>query len=235
MPILVPPINPRDPAAANATSAVVRSIQEDWKRVLGGRVNITDLLLGEVAGYKVYFDTLRYIDDEPGPADNTPAPEGEEVTQRARVWLVSFTGQTSAARAVWANLVDRRAAVRVGERDSVLSGDAVGWKGFSGRLAHSRLHILMVPPCTDLTLGDELGDLLVVDREGRDPATTLVYLLHRRSAMPVHLDWKDAIWDWALESGAGRELAGFGPRAWLFQTSDAALLNELGRFVGGRA
>lgn len=225
MPVVVPPVNPGDPGGGGAASAVVRALQEDWKRQVGGRVDITDLMLGEVAGYKVYFDTLRYLEGERSEeVDAPPKPD--------RVALVSFTGQTSAARAVWANLVDRRESTRVDGREGKLLCDGIGWRSFSGRLAHSRLHILMVPPFTDTAPGDELGDLLVVDREGRDPATTLVYLLHRRSSLPVHMDWKDAIWEWAIETGAGRELAGFGPRAWLFQTSDQALLKELGRFAG---
>ena len=207
----------------------------------GSGVRFGETTMGEVAGLKVYVDTLRFLPSNPDSEGEAPRPAG--------AWLVGFSGQTSAVRGAWANLIGG-ANLRVGEEDYRLAQGSDGWRSFSTRLdpkasgneqngggrvrqVISIMHIIMLPPCADTAPQDALGDLLVVDREGQDPAMSLVRLLHRRSAMPVHPAWSQAIWNWAKDAGCRTELEGFGPRAWLIRTSDDELLKELPAILPG--
>jgi hypothetical protein len=92
------------------------------------------------------------------------------------------------------------------------------------RLGRSWEHIVLLPPCTE-TWG-HIGEMLVVERHGRERAATLMNLLAIRSSLPLDSEWSEEVWQWALVTEAAVELAGYGPRAWLVRLSDKRLTDE---------
>ena len=187
-------------------------------------IPLSELVEAEVSGLQVFLDTVRYDPDS------------------NQVWLLSLSGQSTAIRGAWANLTGFHSYLKLmpSEQLLTLAGGGLGWRSRSARvgdpkrLGRSWEHIVLLPPCTE-TWG-HIGEMLVVERQGREPAATLMNLLAIRSSLPLDAEWKEDVWQWAVETGAAVELAGHGPRAWLVRLSDQRLVDEfLTRFVSVEA
>ena len=179
-------------------------------------IHFDNLAIGEVAGCTISVDTLRYLPS---------AEAGGKLT-----YLVGFSAQTSVARAAWANLIAPRCSyLNVEDALYCLADGGKGWELRTSRVSHGVDEMVLFPPCADRWAG--VQQMLVVDRQGQHPADSLMRLLEYRSSVPLDDRWAAAIWDWAVETGASLELEGFGPRAWLIQLSDEALLGALARFL----
>ena len=183
-------------------------------------VPLRGLVSAEVAGLQVFLDTVRY------------EPESNHI------WLLSISGQSTAVRGAWANLTGFHSFLRLlpSEQLLTLADGGLGWRTRSARLGDPKRlgraweHIVLLPRCTE-TWG-HIGEMLVVERQARDPATSLMNLLAVRSSLPLDSGWKDEVWAWVLEVGAAVELAGHGPAAWLIRLSDKRLTDEfLPRFA----
>jgi hypothetical protein len=177
-------------------------------------IALHELVQAEVSGLQVFLDTARYD------------PESNQV------WLLSLSGQSTAVRGAWANLTGLHSYLKLlpSEQLLTLAGGGLGWRSRSARvgdpkrLGRSWEHIVLLPPCTE-TWG-HIGEMLVVERRGRAPAATLMNLLAIRSSLPLDADWKDEVWQWAIDTAAAVGLAGCGPRAWLVRLSDKRLSEE---------
>jgi len=183
-------------------------------------IALDELVEAEVSGLQVFLDTVRY------------EPESNQV------WLLSLSGQSTAVRGAWANLTGFHSYLKLLPSDHLLAlaGGGLGWRSRSARvgdpkrLGRSWEHILLLPPCTETW--SHIGEMLVVERHGREPAATLMNLLAIRSSLPLDTDWQHEVWTWVLDTGAAVELAGHGPRAWLVRLSDKLLTEEfLPRFA----
>jgi len=177
-------------------------------------IALHELVEAEVSGLQVFLDTLRYD------------PESSQV------WLLSLSGQSTAVRGAWANLTAFHSYLKLlpFEQLLTLASGGLGWRSRSARvgdpkrLGRSWEHIVLLPPCTE-TWG-HISEMLVVERQSRQPAATLMNLLAIRSSLPLDTEWKEEVWQWALDTGAAIELAGHGPRAWLVRLSDKRLTDE---------
>lgn len=177
-------------------------------------IPLSALVEAEVSGLQVFLDTVRYD------------------AESNQVWLLSLSGQSTAVRGAWANLTGFHSYLKLLPSEQLLTlvSGGVGWRSRSARvgdpkrLGRSWEHIVLLPPCTE-TWG-HIGEMLVVERQGRHPAATLMNLLAIRSSLPLDSEWKTEIWQWALDIGAAVELAGHGPRAWLVRLSDKRLTDE---------
>ena len=183
-------------------------------------IPLQELIEAEVSGLQVLVDTVRYD------------PESNQV------WLLSLSGQSTAVRGAWANLTGFHSYLKLlpSEQLLTLAGGGLGWRSRSARVGDPKRlgraweHIVLLPPCTE-TWG-HIGEMLVVERRGSEPAATLMNLLAIRSSLPLDSEWKEQVWDWGIQTGAGVELAGHGPRAWLVRLSDKRLVDEfLPRFA----
>jgi hypothetical protein len=179
------------------------------------------LIGGEVAGCAITLDTLRYVPPSEDAGGNT-------------IYLVGFSAQTSVARAAWANLIAPHcSSLHVDDARYVLAEGGKGWELRTSRVSHGIDEMVLFPPCADRWAG--VQEILVVDRAGQSPAETLMRFLEYRSSVPLDSAWANAVWQWALDSGACLDLDGFGPRAWLVRVSDEVLLGSLGRFLADAA
>jgi len=178
-------------------------------------IRLGELIEAEVSGLQIFLDTVRYE------------------SESNQVWLLSMSGQSTAVRGAWANLTGFHSYLKLlpSELLLTLAGGGLGWRSRSARvgdpkrLGRSWEHIVLLPPCTE-TWG-HIGEMLVVERQDRQPAATLMNLLAIRSSLPLDSEWNEEVWQWAVETSAAAELAGHGPRAWLVRLSDKRLTDEL--------
>ena len=186
----------------------------------GSGVVLAELIPAEVAGCAIMLDTLRYVRGENGAGSH--------------IYLLGFSAQTSVAKAVWANLIPPHFSyLGVSEELYVLADGGKGWELRTSRVSTGIDHLVLFPPCADRWAG--MGEMLIVDRSGTTPATTLMRLLEYPSSVPLDSAWAEDVWDWTNEIGAAIELDGFGPRAWLVRLNDESLLKALTRFARATA
>ncbi len=177
-------------------------------------IALRELVEAEVSGLQVFVDSVRYD------------PESNQV------WLLSLSGQSTAVRGAWANLTGFHSYLKPlpSEQLLTLASGGLGWRSRSARVGDPKRlgraweHIVLLPPCTE-TWG-HIGEMLVVERQGGEPAATLMNLLAIRSSLPLDSEWQQEVWDWALDAGAALALAGHGPCAWLVRLSDKQLVDE---------
>ena len=183
-------------------------------------IPLQELVEAEVSGLQVFLDTVRYDPDA------------------NQIWLLSLSGQSTAVRGAWANLTGFHSYLKLvpSERLLTLADGGLGWRSRSSRVGDPKRlgraweHIVLLPRCTE-TWG-HIGEMLVVERQGRHAAGTLMNLLAIRSSLPLESGWKEEVWQWVLDTGAAIELSGHGPKAWLVRLSDQRLVEEfLPRFA----
>lgn len=187
-------------------------------------VPLRELFEAEVSGLQVFLDTVRYN------------------AETKQVWLLSMSGQSTAVRGAWANLTGFHSYLKLlpSEQLLTLADGGLGWRSRSARVGDPKRlgraweHIVLVPKCTE-TWG-HIGEMLVIERQGCDPAATLMNLLAVRSSLPLESAWKEEVWEWVLDTAMATELDGHGPKAWLVRLSDKQLVDEfLPRFASVEA
>src|SRR5581483_6289539 len=151
-------------------------------------IRLGELIEAEVSGLQIFLDTVRYE------------------SESNQVWLLSMSGQSTAVRGAWANLTGFHSYLKLlpSELLLTLAGGGLGWRSRSARvgdpkrLGRSWEHIVLLPPCTE-TWG-HIGEMLVVERQDRQPAATLMNLLAIRSSLPLDSEWNEEVWQWAVET-----------------------------------
>ena len=126
----------------------------------GTGFHFEDLVTGEVAGCLVSVDTLRYL----------PAAAGSGANQ---TYLLGFAGQTSVARAAWANLIAPRCSYLDVENTLYFLADSgKGWELRTSRVSHGVDEVVLFPPCADRWAS--VHEIFVVDRQGQSVARDIV-------------------------------------------------------------
>lgn len=203
----------RIPAPLMITEAVVPATERDaeWTKP-------TTLPVLHAGGFSASVDAFAW--------------EPDAAAHRMQLWFLSLLGPKEAIKALWARLIKGEVATISFEplgkaRFCVLAPEGPrGWRFFTATLrAAAGYHGLLVPEAA--LYPAQRADFLLLPRRLDEAARLHYQFLNRRLDLPLHPNWADWLWEWALETGEAAALESHGLHAYRCSPNPTALADDL--------
>jgi hypothetical protein len=160
----------------------------------------------------------------------------DSAARHMRLWFLSLLGPLQALKALWARLVRGEPAT--------LSREALGqvrfctlapegprsWRAFTAGLPDASGHqLVLLPEAARHAAGR--NDFLLLPRTPEEAPLLHFRFLDRRVALPLHVGWRDWLWQRALRAGEAVALEAEGTLAYRCAPQPDALTAELSAAV----
>ena len=159
------------------------------------------------------------------------------------LWMISMVGPQTSVKAIWARLNSqgsKQVVLAPGGADgmisnmnaeNVLTGSLPHHTAGQRRARIARLprsgawHLLLYTRLSEPDYGTRGSEFIMLLEEEEDPATAHWQFMKYRSSVPIHPDWKDWLWQWALENETARQIESVRRKAF-YCTSQQDKLRE---------
>jgi hypothetical protein len=188
------------------------------------RAPAVPLPLLQAGGFTATVDAFAWETD-PDPA-----------ARRMRLWFLSLLGPLQAIKALWARLVRGELATFSREALGQVHFCALApegprsWRAFTAGLPGASGHqLVLLPEAARHTAGRD--DFLLLPRTPEEAPLLHFRFLDRRVDLPLHVGWRDWLWQRALHTGEAVALEAEGILAFRCAPQPDALTAELSAAV----
>ncbi|MBI4496617.1 MAG: hypothetical protein HY689_01800 [Chloroflexi bacterium] len=166
-------------------------------------------------------------------------PDPDPAARRMRLWFVSLLGSQQALKAVWARLLKGELATLSREATGQVQFCALApegpraWRSYAASLPAAAGHQWVLLP-EAARHAAALDTFLLLPRTEEETSLLYFRFLDRRVDLPLHVSWRQWLWERALQAGEAVALEAEGISAYRCQPDPDALRRDISEAIQRR-